>query len=133
MRRLVIVGIVIAVALTTFLAFALVPVRQQFTLRGTAIYDPNSACQGIHSVYCSEVDTTQGTTLVFHWSAPTPITFFVVSLSANQEAYDGNGSSGSGSLVSVGGFYQFGAACPEGPCVAADVSGSFTGPLLALW
>ena len=81
---------------------------------------------------CSGLETLQGTSISFHWTASSPITFFVVSCSENQEVYDGNGTQGSGSLVSVGGVYEFGAGCPEGPCPATDVSGSLTGPLLNL-
>jgi hypothetical protein len=54
--------------------------------------------------------------VAFQWSAPSPICFYVVSCSANQVAYEGNGTQGSGSFVSVGGAYEFGASCPEGPC-----------------
>jgi len=131
-RRLLIIGIVGLVAISSVAALALIPIRQHFTMTGTAIYDPNTACSGFPKVGCSVVDTTQGTSLIFHWSAPSPIVFFVVGISANQVAYEGNGTSGSGSLVSAGGFYQFGASCPEGPCVTAEVSGSYTGPILSL-
>jgi len=123
-RWFLVTGLAAGTAIAVFLFLVLVPVPQHFTMHGAAIYDPNWSCTGI--------DTTKGTTVSFSWSAPSPIVFFVVSCTANDVAFEGNGTSGSGSFVSVGGVYQFGASCPEGPCVAADVSGSFTGPLLSL-
>jgi hypothetical protein len=123
-RRWAIALVAAAVAAGTVLVLALVPVPQQFSFRGAAIYDLQTSCAG--------VDTTRGTTVSFHWSTPSPTYFFVVSCSANDVAYEGNGTQGTGSFVSVGGVYEFGASCPEGPCVAADVSGSYTGPLLPL-
>ena len=122
-RRLVIAGVVVTVA--AFLVVVLAPVPQHFTMHGAAIYDLSSACP--------RIDTTPGTTFTFHWSAPSPIYFFVVSCSANDVTYHGNGTQGSGTFVPVGGVYEFGASCPEGPCMAAAVSGTYTGPLLALW
>ncbi|HTT44793.1 MAG TPA: hypothetical protein VMH38_02095 [Thermoplasmata archaeon] len=124
-RRLVVVGAVIAIVVGAFLVLILVPVPQHFAMTGAAIYDPNTSCTGI--------DTTKGTTISFHWSAPSFTYFFVVSCSANEEAYSANGTSGSGSLVSLGGVYQFGGSCPnESFCVPANVSGTYTGPLLPL-
>ena len=120
-----VVGVSAAIVVATFLVLVLVPVPQHFTMNGAAIYDPNTTCTGIYA--------TQGTTVNFHWSAPSPITFFVVGCSINQVVYEGNGTSGSGAFVSTGSVYQFGAGCPGPvPCVPADVSGSFTSPLLVL-
>jgi hypothetical protein len=124
-RRFVVVGAAVAIAVAVFLLLVLVPVPQHFTMMNAAIYDPNTSCTGI--------DTTKGTTISFRWSAPSFTYFFVVSCSANEEVYSANGTSGSGSLVSVGGVYQFGGSCPnESFCVPADVSGTYTGPLLPL-
>jgi hypothetical protein len=120
-KRIVIVAS--AVAVSTFLALVLVPVPHNFTIDNAVIAD---------LAPCSGLETLQGTTVSFHWTAPSPITFFVVSCSENQEVYEGNGTQGSGSLLSVGGVYEFGAGCPEGPCPRTDVSGSLTGPLLNL-
>jgi hypothetical protein len=122
-RRVLIAGVASAAAVATVVILAVVPVPQHFSTHGAAIYDLQP---------CSGIETTIGTSVTFHWSAPSPIYFFVVSCSASQVAYEGNGTDGSGSLVSVGGAYEFGASCPEGTCVPADVSGSLTGPLLNL-
>ncbi|MGA8424779.1 MAG: hypothetical protein WB778_06615 [Thermoplasmata archaeon] len=124
-RRLPIVGLSVGVAVATFLVLVLVPVPQHFSMRGAAIYDLQMTCSGIYA--------TQGTTVSFHWSAPSSIYFFVVSCPANQGVYEGNGTIGSGSFVSTGSVYEFGASCPGStPCVPADVSGSYTSPLLVL-
>jgi hypothetical protein len=125
-RRIVGILIVVVVAVSVFLALVWLPVPQEFTIKGAAIYDPDNTCS-------PGVETTKGTTVSFHWSTPSPTVFFVVHCGAIYDVpYVGNGTSGSGSVVSAGGIYQFGASCPEGPCVTADVSGSFTGPLLPL-
>ncbi len=118
-------GVSVGAALAAFLASITVPVPQHFSLHEAAIYDLATTCTGI--------DTTGGTTVSFRWSAPSPVYFFVVSCSANQVAYQANGTQGLGAFASLGGVYEFGASCPGStPCVPADVSGSYTGPLLAL-
>jgi hypothetical protein len=126
-RKIILGGIAMAVAVIIF--SALVPVPHNFTMHGAAIFDPNTSCSVDRP---NTIDTTGGTNVDFHWSAPSPTIFFVVSCSANQVAYTGNGTNGSGAFVSAGGVYQFGSSCPEGPCIEADVSGSFTGPILPL-
>ncbi len=123
-RRVAIAGAALGAALTITLAMALVPVPQHVTLDGAAIYDLQTTCPGIY--------VTPGTAVTFHWSTPSTNYFFVVSCSANQLVYEGNGTSGSGTFVSTGGVYEFGASCPEGPCVAADVSVNYTSPLLVV-
>jgi len=124
-RPALVVLVSVGIAIAALLALVFVPVSQQFSLRGVAIYDLQFSCPGI--------DTTQGTTVYFHWSSASPTNFFVVSCSLNQVAYSGNGTQGWGSFVSVGGVYEFGSACPgPGPCYPADVSGSYTEPLLPL-
>ena len=124
-RRRIIAGVPVGAAFATFLASLTVPVPQHFSMHGAAIYDLETTCTGI--------DTTGGTTVSFHWSALSPIYFFVVSCSANQVAYQANGTQGLGAFVSSGGVYELGASRPGLiPCVPADVSGSYTGPLLAL-
>ena len=117
-------GIAVGVAGGIVASLVLLPIPQSFSMHDTAIYDPNVICAGI--------DTSQGTTVHFHWTAASPTVFFVVSCSAHDVAYEGNGTGGSASFVSVGGVYQFGASCPEGPCVTADVTGTFTAPVLPL-
>ncbi len=115
----------VGIAAAALLALMLVPVPQQFSLRGAAIYDLQLSCPG--------VDTARGATVSFHWSAASSTNFFVVSCSLNQVVYTGNGSQGSGSFVSAGGVYEFGSGCPgPGPCYPADVSGRYTEPLLQL-
>jgi hypothetical protein len=124
-RLLAVIAVCVAFAVSVLLLFVL-PVQQHFSFTNAAIYDPNTTCS-------PGVATTRGTTVSFHWSAPSPITFFVVHCSGSYDVpYSGNGTSGSGSFVSSGGVYQFGASCPEGPCVGANVSGRYTGPLLVL-
>jgi len=115
----------VAVAVAVLLLLGTVPVRQHFTLREAAIYDPNVTCS-------PGVGPTKGTTVDFHWSAPSKITFFTISCKLNEVVYSAEGTNGSGSFVSVGGFYQFGASCPEGACVEANVTGTLTAPLLVL-
>jgi len=119
-------GAVIAIVACAAIGVAiLVPVPQTFSMHGVAIYDLEMDCPGIY--------TTQGTTVTFHWSAASSTGFAVVSCSANQVVYEGNGTTGSGSFVSVGGVYEFGSTCPgPEPCYPADVTGSFTSPLLPL-
>ena len=129
-RRIAVAGIAAGIAVATFLVLVLVPVPQHFTMHGAAIYDPNTSCA---VGYSNTIDTTIGTSVNFHWSAPSSITFFAVKCSSTYDVpYVGNGTSGSGTFISDGGVYQFGASCPEGSCVAADVSGSYTGPILQL-
>ena len=124
-KKVVVAAVAGAAAIATLLVLVLVPVPQHFSMSGAAIYDPNISCTGI--------DTTKGTGISFHWSAASFTYFFIVSCSANEEVYAANGTSGSGSLVSLGGIYQFGGSCTnQNFCVPADVSGTFTGPLLAL-
>ena len=121
-RLALLLGAILAATAALLLLLFIVPFPQSFVLHDAAIYDPNFACSGI--------DTTRGTTVSCAWSAPSPIYFWVVSCAENGPVYSENGTGGSGSFVSVGGFYEFGASCPEGPCVSANVSGTFTGPIL---
>jgi hypothetical protein len=122
-RPLLVVGVSVGVAAAAVLGLILIPVPQHFSILNADLPD--------HYV-CSGIDTTVGTTIHFHWSAESLITFFAVSCSANEVAYTGNGSGGSGTIFSVGGAYDLGEGCPEGSCVPDDVSGTFTGPLLSL-
>jgi hypothetical protein len=122
-RRLVIAGAAGAIAVAVFLVLVLVPVRQNFSMHGVAIYDLQTTCPGIYA--------TQGTTVNFQWSAPSHVWFAVVDCAENQVVYEANGTSGSGTFVSTGSVYEFGATCPGSiPCVPADVSGTYTGPIL---
>ena len=125
-KRRGLAGAVIAIAACAAIGVAiLVPIPQSFSMHEAAIYDLEMGCPGIY--------TTQGTTVTFHWSAASSTGFAVVSCSANQVVYEGNGTVGSGSFVSVGGVYEFGSTCPgPEPCYPADVTGSFTSPLLPL-
>jgi hypothetical protein len=118
-----------AVALfTTFATPSLVPVHQSFTMHDKAVFDLETTCSGI--------DTLWGTSISFHWSAAANISFGVWSCSANWLTYMANGTGGSGSLVSRGGVYEFGTACPPtaipSNCVGANVSGNYTRPLLEI-
>ena len=117
-------GIAVGVAAGVVAALVLLPVPQSFSIHDAAIYDPNVVCAGI--------DTSPGAVVHFRRTAASPHNIFVVSSSAQDVADEGNGTDGSGSFVSVGGVYQFGAACPEGPCITADVTGTFTAPVLPL-
>ncbi len=127
-RRLLVVIAVVVAVVSAIVLLALVPVPQHFALRNAAIYDGDpsgSACPGI--------DTTQGTVVSFHWNSGAFTYFFVVGCGGQPNPYDANGTSGSGSFVSAGGMYEFGGSCPSSRfCVPANVSGSYTGPLLAL-
>lgn len=81
-RRLLIVGISVGVAAATFLGLVLIPVPQQFSI-------PNAIVPDLYT--CTGIDTTVGTTIGFHWSAASSITFYAVNCSANGVAYVGNG------------------------------------------
>lgn len=100
-----------------------VPVYHPFNLREAAIYDFNP---------CAGIDPTKGTLVRFVWSAPSHVFFVVVDCKANSVIYSAKGTSGSDSFVAQGGTYEFGATCPVGPCVEANVSGTYSGPLLSL-
>ena len=113
-----------AVSAAGLLLLFVTPFPQTFSLRDAAIYDENSACSGI--------DTARGTTVSYAWTAPSFVFFFVVSCAPGGPTYSENGTSGSGSFVSVGGDYEFGASCSPLSCVKADVAGRFSGPLLQL-
>ncbi|HTT17138.1 MAG TPA: hypothetical protein VMH49_07285 [Thermoplasmata archaeon] len=125
-RRGLLIGAVIVAAVTVSVALVAphLTVRQQFVFHDAAIYDLSRSC-------APAIDAARDTVVSFHWSTPAPTIFFVVGCGGSTGVpYEGNGSSGSGAFVSAGGWYKFGASCPEGPCIAANVSGSFTGPLL---
>jgi hypothetical protein len=112
-----------AVSIATFLVLVLVLTPHDFTIDNAVIAD---------IAPCSGLETLQDTSVTFHWTDSSTITFFVVSCSESQIVYEGNGTQGSGSLVSVRVVYEFGAGCPERRCPQTDVSGSLTGPLLNL-
>lgn len=117
-----------AVALVTaFATLTIVPLHQSFTMHDVAVYDLEMTCSGI--------DTVKGTSVHFQWWAASTISFGAWSCSANRIVYDESGTNGSGAFTSIGGVYEFGTVCPPvgpPPCVAANVSGTYTGPLLAL-
>ena len=122
-RRAWLLVICVGVALALLVAMAVTPVPQSFTLHSVAIYDLQFDCPGVM--------IPSGSSVSFHWSAGGPTAFFVVGCSANREYYVGNGTSGSGSFVSTGGVYEFGSGCPgPSPCYPADVTGTYTGPLI---
>lgn len=117
--------IIVVVSVGSVLAFFYtVPFHQPFGMAGVAIYDLQQSCAGI--------STVAGTSVNFVWHAPAFTYFAVVSCSENTVAYEGNGTSGSGTFVSTGGIYEFGSLCAAGPCVPADVIGTYTGPTLNL-
>jgi hypothetical protein len=127
--RVVLVAPIAGTAVVSFLVQTLLPVPHRFSMQGAGIYDAEPICKGI--------DTTAGGTVTFRWSAPSSVYFAAVSCSFNQVVYDANGTHGSGTFVSRGGTYEFGAMCPAmlspaKPCEGANVSGSYMGPLLAV-
>lgn len=119
-----VVAIAAVVAVGTLLVLTIVPFPQSFSFGDAYIPDPNPGCSGIV--------TSKGTTVTFSWNAPSPVDFFVVSCGGHGDPYYAFGTVGSGSFVSAGGAYEFGASCPKGPCVGANVTGHFSGPLLLL-
>lgn len=124
-RRLVIAGVAAAIVVAIFLVLVLVPVPQNFTMRDVSF--------GTFAPACSGILTTKGTTVSYQWSAPSNISFGVYSCATNWVVHEGSGTSGSGSITSVGGVYEFGAICGgPGNCVTATVTGTYTGPLLQL-
>jgi hypothetical protein len=91
----------------------------------------NEATTG-DAVPCWGIEISRGP-VTFHWTTAKPAFFHAVSCAGNSLDYAvSNGSSGSDSFVSDGGFYEFGSACgtPVGPCYPANVTGTHTGPLL---
>ena len=126
-RGLVILAIAIAIAVAAILALGVIPVKHQYFLSEAAVNDLETTCTGIL--------TSPGSVVSFHWSAPSTISFGAWSCSANHIVYQGNGTNGTGTFTSIGGVYEFGTICPSlsaPPCVPANVSGTYTGPLLAL-
>jgi hypothetical protein len=111
------------VAVGLGLVLTLVPVwPRPFSLSEAVIYDPNVDCTGIAPGPSS--------TVVFHWSAPANTTFAVVSCSGNGVPYTASGTHGSGEFLAAAGVYQFGAECGPLSCVGANVSGTYTSPIL---
>ncbi len=100
----------------------LVPVPQPFIMLNTAVYDLEP-CGGIY--------TEAGTVVSVQWSAPSNTTLLILSCSSDWYTSQ-SGTSGSGSFVSSGGLYEFGASCPSGPCVLANVQGRYIGPILPM-
>jgi hypothetical protein len=123
------VGFVVAI----LLILTLLPLPQHFSFQGAVVGDLYS-CSGPGPVPTGTIDLPKGTTVNFQWSAPSPVSsFIVVSCVQNGLIYGGSGIAGSGSFVSVGGGYVFGVPCLHGPCIAANVSGSYTAALLPIW
>ncbi len=124
-QRALIVASATVGSILYLLFLTLFPIPQSFTIGNAAIYDLQTVSPGI--------DTVAGTVVHFHWSTASPTVFFVVSCSAQQVPYEGNGTHGSGTFVSVGGVYEFGSSC-AGPytCYPARVEGTYSGPLLPL-
>ena len=99
------------------------PVPRSFTMHDVGVYDLETTCSGILTI--------KGTSVTFQWWAPRSIEFGAWSCSANHIVYEANGTNGSGTIVSIGGAYEFGTICAPGPsCVLANVSGTYTGPWL---
>jgi hypothetical protein len=97
-----------------------------FRFDNVSVYDLESTCSGLM--------TQKGWNVSFHWWAAANISFGVWSCSViGGMVYWGNGTEGSGSFVSVGGEYEFGAICPAwefSGCVTADVAGNYTSPVV---
>jgi hypothetical protein len=119
------IAISLIVPVVVCAGLALIPAPQPFVMSGVAIYDLEPGCGGI--------DTQSGSVVSFEWNAPSNTTFLVLSCTTGW--YTGeSGTSGSGSFVSSGGFYEFGASCPGStPCVPANVQGRYVGPIMPLF
>jgi hypothetical protein len=117
-------AISVVVPVVLCVGLALIPAPQPFVMSGVAIYDLEAGCGGI--------DTQAGSAVSFQWNAPSNVTFLVLSCATGWYTWE-SGSSGAGSFVSSGGFYEFGASCPGSvPCVAANVEGRYVGPIMPL-
>lgn len=125
-RLMAALGVSIVAFLAILASLPLVPVHQSFRMSDVRLYDLASTWTGI--------DTIKGITVSFHWWAAANISFGAWSCTANHIVYDGNGTEGSGNLVSQGGAYEFATACPPSGlnCVGADVAGNYTRPLLEI-
>ena len=122
-RLAVSIGVVAIALLVTVVTLTLIPVRRHFEMSNVWVRDAESTCSGIV--------TTKGTTITFQWSDPRAVEFGVWACSSHL-VYEGNGTSGNGTLASIGGTYEFGTICGPGNCHPANVSGDYTGPLLVL-
>lgn len=119
---------VLVVIVAVITALLSIPVPQTFSLQGVTVGD-------LTLIPCSNIHPSQGTVVSFHWSAPSPTNFGVYACteSSNVAIYTGNGTSGSGTFTANGGLYAFGQGCNVLLCGPnANVTGSYTGPLLAL-
>jgi hypothetical protein len=119
------IAISLVVPVVLCAGLALISAPQPFVMTGVAIYDLEPGCGGI--------DTQSGSVVSFEWNAPANTTFLVQSCTTGWYTWE-SGTSGSGSFVSSGGFYEFGASCPGSiPCVPANVEGRYVGPIMPLF
>jgi hypothetical protein len=121
-RRIWVAAIVALAGVVALVVLATVPVRQTFAFANAAIYDPAASCSGIQF--------PSGVTITFHWSAANTTYFFVIGCSGSTIVYESYGTAGTGSFVAHGDVYDFGSGCATGPCYPAQVSGSYTAPLI---
>lgn len=117
-----------AAAAVILLVLSFVPVSRSFAF--------SSEVLGPYFPQCSGLQIPRGAVVAFHWVAPTAVSVFEVwNCATGTGVYVIDASqNGSGSFVSAGGTYAFGAGCLLGvqplECIPANVTGSYTSPLL---
>lgn len=121
-RRALLLAISVGVVSSAVVGLLLVPVPRPFAFRGTLVTGFAGSCPGL--------ETADGASVAYSWVAPVSVQFSVVSCATNALVSLSVGVHGSGSFVSTGGVYRFGTDCPSGPCVAANVSGTISEPIL---
>ncbi len=124
-RLIAVIGAGTAAVVVVLISMTYVPVARHAELHGLVVWADAGSCSGI--------ETLKGTTVSYHWWAPSNSSFGVWDCAANHIVARQNGTSGSGSFVAQGGAYEFGAPCIfVSMCVPINVSVNYTAPLLVI-
>ncbi|MGB6499956.1 MAG: hypothetical protein WBG19_00945 [Thermoplasmata archaeon] len=125
-RLALFLAVVFTVAILAIVALTVYPVQRNYEGRYVGFWD---------ATLCSGIVTVDGTTVTFHWWAPSNVSFAAVSCSTDTEVYRGVGTGGGGGFVSHGGTYEFGTLCPPTGCtrdMLANVSVNYSRPFLVV-
>jgi hypothetical protein len=115
--------VVAAAAILTPVILFVAPFPRAFALHDQLVGDDSAYCQGI--------SPPDGSTVSFQWASAAPTHFLVVSCEGGA-TYTAYGTGGSGRFAAWGGTYELGGQCIPGSCVPANISGSYTAPLLGV-